>query len=345
MQTLLFWAFNFSPLFAANPIKRCSHNLLPTQQPPQDNPRTLCSPNYLKMAPNRKQLALAQLEPLMDTAPLVQAKYLPLTAQIQQQEAPVAPKPAEEPTIIRSNVNSDDYWGWSSSEPTLTVDLFSADRMEANLLADVERRSNATTKVIRAADTSEDYWAERVEAHIVHSESNAAVSEATGYWEWPQDASTVQIALILKEELARNVTSAQTMEARLVEDAKTHTTTESQAKPENDDYWAWTPEATIVRADPSSVNESYWQWNTETAQVKEQVIATIVAYEEIRGMFSAEHIQANLEKTVTPEPSRPQESSDSYWCWPAEEDDYWNERPQSLVQRAEAMPIQGYWDM
>jgi hypothetical protein len=285
------------------------------------------------MAPNRKQLALA-LDPLVNTVPLVQAKYLPLTAQ----EVSAAPCVPAQPTVVRSGVNSDDYW-YQRHCPEPSKDLFSANHLVSNLNRDVERRSQSATPIIRAsAPSSSDYWAERVQAHIVHNSANAAVSESTGYWEWPQVASTVQIALILKEEFARNLVSAEAIEARLVRDAQS-TKAESQAKPEHDDYWTWQEPATVVHAD----SKAYWEW---TCDAKQQLIDAIVAEEQVRSMLSADHIQTNLEKqaaVAVPVSAPLLEANDAYWCWPAEEDDYWNERPLSLVQRAEAMPVHGYW--
>lgn len=293
------------------------------------------------MAPNRKQLALP-LDPLVSTVSLVQAKYLPLT----YQEVSAAPCAPVEPTVIRSTVNSDDYWYQPNTSPEPT--LFSADHLVSNLTRDAERRSRSTSPTIRAAaPSSADYWAERVQAHLVHNSANAAVSEATGYWEWPQVASTVQIALILKEEMARQILSAEATEARLVRDTRSSATAESHARPEHDDYWAWKePAATIIHADPKHIQEAYWEWTTEASapHMKQQMIAGILANEKVRSMLSVDHIQANLEQhTAVPVSAPLIEANDAYWCWPAEEDDYWNERPLSLVQRAEAMPVQGYW--
>lgn len=285
------------------------------------------------MAPNRKQLACVLDLPLTDT---VQAKFLPLTTEV----ATSTPATPAEPTIIRSNNVDDDYWGWEA--PAEKKDLFSASSM---IEMEAQRLSTAATtkKTVAAHD---DYWAERVEAR--YSPENAAVSETTGYWEWPQDATPVQIALILKEEFARQQVSGERMEERLRQDASAvqkHYLT----KAENDDYWGWeTP--TTVHAEPSQVSESYWEWDgaVKTEATKQQeVVAAILAYEKVRTLFSSEHVQQQLLKesattTCTTATQTNNTANDSYWNWPAQEsDDYWNMRPTAAVTTA---ATQGYWD-
>lgn len=285
------------------------------------------------MAPNRKQLAVA-LDPLVDTQPLVQAKYLPLTAETTAAVAPVAPA---EPTVIRSSNVDHDYWTWEA--PAAPADLFSTDRL---LEQEAERVcSSEPSKTVASHD---DYWAERVEAH--QSAVNAAVSDSTGYWDWPEQASDAQIALILQEEFNRQATSGERMEERLQQDSANYSYSAPQDKAEHDDYWAWEP-ATIVCAKANEVSESYWEWDgaVESEQTQhERAIAALLAYEKARQLLSGEHVQALLEKQAQApvEPAALKESSCSYWNWPAEEDDYWNMRPVPLAIRAECP--KGYWD-
>ena len=282
------------------------------------------------MAPNRKQIAFA-LDPLVEKHSLVQAKYLPLTTEV---AAPAAPA---EPTVVRANNVDEDYWAWEAPAQEEKKDLFSASRMIEMEAARVA--SNAPVKTVASHD---DYWAERVEAR--YSSENAAVSESTGYWEWPQEASSVQIALILKEEFARQQVSGERMEERLREEARTRKHYLPQDKAENDDYWAWETPYT-VRAEPSEISDSYWEWDGQVKSEqteREEMIASILAYEEARGLFSGEHIQEQLvQASQSLKEVNVNDANDSYWNWPAQEDDYWNMRP--LPTAATAAP-QGYWD-
>ena len=111
------------------------------------------------MAPNRKNvsgivqaLSNNDLESLQNS---VEPKYLPLThpseeAKHQQQEETVAVAP-------QKAQDSDSYWDWPSPEiveEPETVDLFSASRIEANLIKEAEdiRDSNVWLRILSVPD-------------------------------------------------------------------------------------------------------------------------------------------------------------------------------------------------
>jgi hypothetical protein len=301
------------------------------------------------MAPNRKQL-LDVVAPLIDTTQLVQAKYLPLT------HVEASATTTETDTV--SNVSNEDYWSWTSTAPAATeaeekTDLFSASHLEANLVQASKQEQEPKTTVSRAnasSAPSDDYWAERIQA-IRSNNANATLElSSDDYWyspEEPEKIRDVQIAMILKEELARHLVSADAMEQRLVQQAAQAKNIPSKAKAENDSYWQWdTP--TTVHAPAGTINESYWEWSAPEAEDthKARLIASILQYEANRQLVSTQRVQDNLIQEAEAQASscgstQHAAANDRYWSWNTKslEDDYWNMRPMPATVAGK-----GYWD-
>jgi hypothetical protein len=300
------------------------------------------------MAPNQKRNVLnLQTFAEEDLQLVVPKQYLPLTS-LPLSDALSKNDAVEVKTSIKSS--SDDYWQWDASVKTTTPttekkkDLFSASFFEASLLKESQRMANRRegVTIIRAAkheEHPEDYW--DAPQSTTRNEANAAMSDNTGYWDWPKDSKAAQIALILKEELARNLVSAERMEEHLLENARTQTHGFEQTKAENDSYWTW-DSPTTVYADPGTVDESYWECSQEE-ETPVSLLAAILEYEANRELFTVDHmIQAEAkasgqrlapEKQVVNAPNKV--GSDAYWAWPVGEDNYWDWNT----------PAQkGYWD-
>jgi len=316
------------------------------------------------MAPNRKQIS-AVLDPLVDNTSLVQAKYLPLTQDVTATSSQAAaPAVSAEPTIIRNSAANDDYWNWSApveeeQVKPAAVDLFSTAHLEANLLKDAQR---AESQVIHATShtpsMSDNYWAERVSAHLLHNETSKA---SDNYWVWPaqktesSDANISLVALVLEAEKARHLLSASHLEANLVQDSERRAKQsclpraeqfqQKSLEEQDEAYWTWTT-PTTVKAPANEINESYWEWTTG-APSKESLIAGILEYEAKRQLFSASHIVANevaASCATQAASTNVCASSDAYWSWPAsDEEDYWNMRPKPAAAVVEAAH-KGYWD-
>lgn len=294
------------------------------------------------MAPNRKQLAFCLGNPLVDNTQLVQPKYLPLTHTLEQATVP-APVTTDAQSF-NNNGPSDDYWNWEAPEVTkeeeAPKDLFSVSSIEANLLKEAEQ-----LKASSDVEASNDgYWAEAEQDTVVVDEANKALSQETGYWDWPEQLKDAQIAMILRDELARNRVSVDAIEKQLVQQSAQEQTRNPfcQPKAENDSYWTWEV-PTTVEADSGDVNDSYWQWNTEDEEeTNAAVVASILQYEANRELLSAAHVERSLASAPQPSTTCAQqassEDSDDYWAWQAQEDDYWNMRPAPVVAQ------KGYWD-
>ena len=317
------------------------------------------------MAPNRRQIAAA-LDPLEDNTPLVQAKYLPVTNTTSSSSSTTVPAP--QATVVRSDTSAtvaDAYWNWSSEKKIkVEKDLFSACHFEQNAIRDYQRRqqeaSSKQTTIVRSSTPAPvaSYWEERVEALLtsVRTIRSDAHARVTDYWDWPEETrvNALQVAWILQDEWARHQVSAATVEQRLVQDAATRKNVRDQTNVEHDEYWEWETPST-VHAEPSNVNESYWQWETpmvSKATQKQHVMASILEYEAIRPLFSGDHtwkVQVDAAATKTSSSIAVEAAplaaaaSDSYWTWPAEENDYWNMRP--LPYATVLAAPQGYWDM
>lgn len=293
------------------------------------------------MAPNQKQnLATLQRVPKDDLLLDSPKQFLPLTAlDLDNADLNDSPK-----TVI-SNIASDEYWSWENKASAFQ-DFFSAAFLEANLLKESQRlaaRDDVT--IIRAHRQEDAYW--DVQASLVRSEANEAVSQRTGYWDWPQDDITaVQIALIMKEELARGLLSAPRMEERLLEDARIKRHYLDQTKAENDTYWNWESPTTVYAA-PGTINESYWEWQQEDQSCTAAAlkIANILEYEAKRGLFSIDHLIETLTSTVfscEQQVFAPhQVESDAYWDCSAQEECYWDWDTSIPVL---VSPAQEYWD-
>jgi len=291
------------------------------------------------MAPNRKQFSPAIEQPLMANIQLVQAKYLPLT---QASSTTPVRSVAPQATIIRSDTPvaiADAYWKWTSmsGKQSKTIaaheNLFSAARFEQNAVRDSARRQrDASTKTFVHSPTpapTDNYWEERVEAMRIYSQANALVSNTMGYWEWPEEkqVAALQLALIVREELARQVLSARATEDRLAQDAakceNVQSDGPSKLEAEHDQYWSWSGPASTMFAAPSSVNESYWLWEDPSlaskAQQQQCLTLAILKYEASRSSFSGDHMQANLQvdcdarATAVAPALAP--AADSYWNW------------------------------
>jgi len=234
------------------------------------------------MAPNRKSI-ITVFAPPVDTHPLVQAKYqyqpfisTPSTATLTK-ETPVS----AEPTIIRSNISveeSDNYWDWSTcddekEEEASSADLFSASRIEENVVKESLSLRCSETPIIRATTTAPaaDYWEERVQAYVVRSRAaNQDGSEKTGYWDWPEESQVNAvkkiIAFILKEEMVRRQVSTEQ-----VKNAANYVTTTC-----SDAAWNWETTDNNSTVSPScEIKDSYWDWDSPASVM--QVIGSSAA--------------------------------------------------------------------
>jgi hypothetical protein len=151
-------------------------------------------------------------------------------------------------------VISENYWEWTSEEPALTTDIFSADHIEANLVKDLDSKPN-TVVTLQNASESDNYWAEQVEDVKVESQPQHAQAEpvsvpvspvdSNNYWGWSNEQTesdnywdTTEAIQVLRNQAVSNVYWQW-----------------SNAATENDAYWS---EATSI---PAPSNNNYWKWS------------------------------------------------------------------------------------
>lgn len=234
-----------------------------------------------------------------------------IEANLLKESQRLASKKPDGVTIIRATIEEEDVW--KAPSPSVE-DFFSTSRM-----IELEAARLASATPVKNVACHDHYWSEGTEAPY------CKVNGATDFhWDWSQDATATHVALILKEEWARHLVSAQRMEELLLEDARTRRHYFDQTKAKNDPYWNW-ESPTTVYADPGTINASYWEWNEEEDSAA-TLIASIMEYEARRELFSIEHI---IEAEVQAVGSLDMASasgcaeSDAYWTWSAQEECYW----------------------
>eukprot|EP00339_Tiarina_fusa_P006166 CAMPEP_0117026322 /NCGR_PEP_ID=MMETSP0472-20121206/19367_1 /TAXON_ID=693140 ORGANISM="Tiarina fusus, Strain LIS" /NCGR_SAMPLE_ID=MMETSP0472 /ASSEMBLY_ACC=CAM_ASM_000603 /LENGTH=261 /DNA_ID=CAMNT_0004733305 /DNA_START=48 /DNA_END=833 /DNA_ORIENTATION=+ len=243
------------------------------------------------MAPNRKNLtgllqalSSSDLESLQSS---VQPKFLPLThpvEQAKQQQQQHHPQQTTQPQTPRQPQNeSASYWEWTSEdvvEEAEPVDLFSASRLEANLIKDANAAAQQQESQQVAAH--DDYWAEAdqqqiseqavVETAPQHVDASywdwtSKQEESQSYWEWesPKVAPHVvnpsaypskanywdwetqeSVKAVLESEAAREFLAAANIVRQLQAAAPVSS---SGTKSSSDDYWTGS----------EHLGDEYWQ--------------------------------------------------------------------------------------
>jgi hypothetical protein len=150
-------------------------------------------------------------------------------------------------------VISENYWEWTSEEPVVTSDLFSADHIEANLVKDLDSKA-ITVVTLRNASDSDNYWAEQdkdVESQIRRAQAESVsvpVSpvDSNNYWGWSNEQTESDSYWDTTEAIIQVVRN------QAVSNAYWQW---SNAATESDAYWS---EAMCI---PAPSNTNYWKWS------------------------------------------------------------------------------------
>jgi hypothetical protein len=289
--------------------------MAPNQKHRKNSPNATDDASLWVTQPNKRYLPLTLLS--------AQGKSTATATVIEQDKE--AAELLEEKLSQKALGKHDEYWHWPTlasdsvvsknrsnktgqeTSKSSKIDLFSAAFIESRLLAESQRLQERLQKgvtIIRAPPIPTDdiaNWLERSDK--VTCEANRTLSERTGYWDWAPGAKEDQapiIQLLLKEEIARQHVSAETMERRLLQDrriaeeecpAKIRRTTLNVE--EDEAYWWWDSSPPItVYADPATVDDSYWEWNTDMGikSVSSDTLAGILEHAAARELFSIQHL-------------------------------------------------------
>lgn len=130
------------------------------------------------MAPNRRQLFFLS-ESLSEIGPLVRDKMAAAPATISAEPARESPS----------------YWDWPSDQPPTPADLFSAARLEANLIQDAATASAVESRLVAEHDV---YWAESSSSADIHvsvpQHDAVQVDDVDAYWAETNHASNASDA-------------------------------------------------------------------------------------------------------------------------------------------------------
>jgi len=305
------------------------------------------------MAPNRKNVSnLLSTLSSSDLASLqqsVQPKYLPLThpqeeskhlEQEQQQES--APVVAKQP-----QTTSVSYWDWPTEdikdeEEPAVVDLFSASRIEVNLIKSAAAQAEAESNTVADHD---DYWAEASEQDVQEEKEVIRAPQHltdASYWEWSSDEKEATIRSVLADEQARVQTSIESIERFETSNSRPTTSTKQvhSQKESNDSYWQWNSTKVASHVDDAShPNASYWDWEATPTAKPASMVQSIMEYEAARELLKVSTIVQQLQQTTVSSCGATKASSDDYWNFSEQYgDEYWQE------QRQASAVTTGYWD-
>jgi hypothetical protein len=300
-----------------------------------------------KMAPNRKNVTCLVLpvnsSELQNLRTTVQAKFLPLTDPLEQQQHDQSQQQEQN----RREQESDSYWNWTAEGDTNTeeeADLFSLSRIESNLIADATKYADNTVHQVVAHD---DYWAgSSVTGDDNESSTRKSQHEAAHYWDWSANPEAYE------RDRAARLTSTAHIEANLQSLVRSESVHVHTQKEHHDSYWQWDSDDIPTHVlDPSHPNHDYWTWkvdgvpSTEEAR-KQKAIQAILRYEAARQLVCTDRIVESLQEISQihdlSSSSATDVDSDSYWRWSESCSD------SNLVDCAAAPAVttagKGYWD-